>query len=366
MQTNVKRLIILLVAAVLVISLAVPAMASEPPVEVGTGGEIQVGTSAVPVIKCKWEQEPISELESGDPSHVTPGTQILPPLVWDTQIFVCYYVVVTDMDGMDDIVGVYVDVYHPLCSPPPYDANGRHKYQLRLDRLPKADGITAFETADWADLVAYNPDFDYAEVLEELNKGTAWVFYGCGLLDYEQPGGDYTVIAKAMDDSMQWSDPLENTFLYIPTCQIEIDFGSLNYGSIKVCTNKWVAGDTTWTESCAGCPKPPAGEGLDVKATVRNVGNTWTHVTVSQDDMGLGSTLTTTGEEWNVEYDARMGHDEANEVYYDPFETVTLPNYLELSTWDELDFSIHVKKWDTGCTSLGGVMTLGCEIEPFC
>jgi hypothetical protein len=277
---------------------------------------------------------------------------------------------VNDDDGLGDIVSVYVDVFHPECGPP--GVAGTKKFQLELEKLPKADGINALTAADAADLVAYNPDFNFAEVLEELNKDTAWVFYGCALLDYEQPGGDYKVIAKAMDDSMQWAEPLENTFLYIPTCQIEIDFGSIYYGSIKVCTNKWVAGDTIWTETCPGCPKPAAGEGLPDKATVRNVGNTWCHVTILQDDMGLGSTLTTTGEEWNVHYDARMGNDEMYEVFYDPVEDfdtgvpTVLPNYLDLSTWDELDFSIHVEKWDSGITHLSGTMVLGCEMEPFC
>jgi hypothetical protein len=377
-----KKVIALALTVVLIAALAVPVMG-----QIGTGGTVKQGGGEIPIIKCKWEQEPIPDFESGDVPHAVPGTQILPPLQWGAIIPVCFYVVVTDAE--QDIFNVYVDVYHPIPGPP--GVEGTKKYQLQLEKMDYQAGIDAFVAVGDPtllvplNLISYAAPYDFAEVLEELEKGTAWVYTACGPLDYEQPAGDYRVVAKAIDGDSNWAVPLENFFLYMPVCQIEIDFTSINYGSITISTNKWLAGDTPgpdwdpkineppapvqWSDPPAPAGDPPA---FTNRATVRNVGNTWLYVTVMQDDMGLDKTLLPSGAwDWNVRFDARMGNDPANEVFYDPVEDMAtgtptqLPNILPLSRYDELDFSIHIKKWDTQVTTLSGAMELGCVIAPF-
>ena len=66
---------------------------------------------------------------------------------------------------------------------------------------------------------------------------------------------------------------------------------------------------------------------------------------------------------WNVQFDARMGSDP---YYYEgdimPYQERVLRNYLNLSSKDELDFSIKVLK---GTGSHNGVITIGCVEVPF-
>ena len=103
---------------------------------------------------------------------------------------------------------------------------------------------------------------------------------------------------------------------------------------------KWVAGNTIFKLD-------------DGRPTVRNIGNTFMQVTIEQDDMGFSESR----DGWNVRWGARMGNDKINEVFYEPFESVTLPNYLGLCGQDELDFYIYAIKGVPGTKT--GTMTLG-------
>jgi hypothetical protein len=121
-------------------------------------------------------------------------------------------------------------------------------------------------------------------------------------------------------------------------------------------------------------------------ATVRNIGNTWVQVTVAQDDMGFGkagtqvatayqgtvppvfsSTPSGNQSNWNVYFDAILGTN--TEMYFDPTakgspmtNVVTLPGILDLSTMNELDFSIFVN--DGGLTHSGS-LTVSAISAPF-
>jgi hypothetical protein len=341
-----------LAVAMALLLAAVPAMAQE----VGTSVSVQGGATAPPIIKCKWEQDITSSLEDGDPTHAVPGAQFLPPLVYGGTKMVQYWVVVTDPEGVDTVTQVAVDVYHPLGPP----ENGSWKYQLILEKVDKFEaGIPGFVHADDLDLITYQEGYDYDDVIYELEKCTADVYMVQETLSYHQPAGDYRVAANAMDNSGGWASEngtdLENFFTYVPVCGIEIDFTAVSYGTVSVCFNKWIAGDTVFDDPAGIAP-------VDNPATVRNVGNTDAYITVEQDDMNFSYSGPPENKDWNVEFDARLGSDPANEVVYEPFEWVTLPNVLPLCNTEELDFSIHVKKSISGEHT--GYMTVGC-LEAF-
>ena len=333
------------VSMALVLALmAVPAMAHD----VATNVDVQGGATNPPIVKCKWEQDLTSSLENGDVSHASNGSQFLPPLAYQGKKVVQYWAVVTDPEGVNTVEQVTVDVYHPTQTP----ECGSFKYQLILTEVDKVEsGIPAYEAARDAGLVTYQQEYTDAEVTEELVKCTAKVYMVEGFLDYHQPAGDYLAIYDAYDGGRWASEEgydLENFFTYIAVCAIEIDFTAVNYGTVEVCNNKWIAGDTVFGST---------------PATVRNIGNTDASITLVQDDMGFGYSGIQPNIDWNVEFDARLGNDTANEKVYDPHEQVKLPNVLPLCNTEEMDFSIHIKKSTSQVRT--GTMTLGCEIAPF-
>lgn len=357
-----KKILVVALALVLSLALAAPVMADVP-----AEGSITAGTGDPPIIKCKWETP-----DTGDPTHETLGTQILPPLVWGTYTTVGYYAVVTDPQGWANIAAVYADVYHPLESP----LNGSFKYQVELTRITnETTGINKFNQAVDQGLItarSINPltGYEYLdeEIIHELEQGLAWVYrieYSDGLW-YEQPAGDYKVIIVAVNTYNQEAT-LQNYFEYVPVHGCEIDFTSFIYGPVSPYIHKQIGGDTDFAD-----PKAPAGHGVPNGATIRNIGNTLCKVTVYQTDLsyetspgsGVWVELGKTGDAWNVEYDARLGVD-GQWVYYDPEEEdVVLPDILDLSEVEKLDFSILIKKYGiTG--AFQSAITIGCMYEPF-
>jgi len=352
----VATMIALLVAPALVVAEEIPITTN---VTISTGGD-------PPIVKCKWEQEPATvnctTPESGDPTHAENGTQINPPMLKCDTKPIQYYAVVTDPQGVAAVTHVFADVFHPADSPYPYndsdDLKGPlFKYEIGFHFVSTFDDAEDLvrEAYD-AGLIKFGAGYDLAEVIRELDKGEAEIWMGEEDIDYEQPGGMYDVNVYAIDLTNNLSEALSNQFCYVPTCGIEVDFDSIHYGSVDLGVEKLISGDTEWSVSAP----QPAGANQTNGATVRNIGNTWTSLIISQDDMGFGQ------EEgvWNVFYDTRMGSDDTFYVQYEPEQTVTLVNALGLSKRDELDFSIKVMKpsiW----SSYNGTMTLCCEIRNF-
>jgi hypothetical protein len=354
--------IMIAAAMALVVALAVPAIAAaqgaDTSVTVATGG----GTN--PIVKCKWEQDLTAELEDGDPGHATPGSQFLPPGMKCGLKTICYYAVVTDEEDGGNVSQVYVDVYHPVDAVPPYscstDPRGPYfKYEIPMTNIGHdAAAVALLEAAAAAGLVTFDPAYTLEEIItQELMKGTADLWYGCAEIDYEQPCGMYDVKAFAIDRNSNISAVLENQFEYVCVPIVEIDFTSFTYGSVNLGVEKMVAGDTVWTDPAGN----PAGAGQTAKATIRNVGNSWARPVIMQDDMGFGKDITGM---WNVSFDARMGNDDAYKVYYDPEVATPLLNYLDLSTLEELDLSILIKKGVSGSTYTGAIV-IEAECVPF-
>jgi len=372
-----KKLISLAVALILLLSLAIPVAAA------GITTEVQVqSTGNPPVIKCKWEQEPILDLESGDIPHALyqpsapSNTQVNPPMVKGAKKPIDYFVVVTDPEEGGAVAQVFADVFHPIKSPPPYstsaDPRGSFfKYEIpfspMVQFLPggiisdtdKNNEIALVNAAYNAHLIYFASPYTLTDVVTQLSKGQAVLWKGTALIDYEQPAGDYTVKDYAIDHTNATSLALVNTFTYVAIAGVEVDFNKIAYGSVAVDVEKLIAGDTVWDAN----PNPVVvGEGQPNQATVRNIGNTWAHVTIKQDDMGFGQDMNGL---WNVAFDARMGNSDSFRVYYNPNETKVLPNFLKLSTQDELDLSIKVHKPVAGKTLYSGAVTIGAVIEPF-
>lgn len=368
-----KKIIALLVILALVAPLT-PAVIADPPtnnptnpccwsnescagnisttVTMAGGGQ----TSDPPIIKCKWEYDldvivdlaqcPPCNIPSGcytpgywenDACPCEPGLQVKPILGGD--VYVGYYAVVTDPQGVSTVDSVYADVWHP---------DGIFKYQIELTPLgfegPSYDKTVALDA--WDHVITCHPDLvtysDYAlynesEIEEELDQEQAYLYYAEAPINYCQPGGWYTVGIIANDNYDVWSDYLYNYFWYIPTSGIEIDFSLVDYGVVAEEFEQQAGGDKIW--------------GTSDKPTVRNIGNTPVTLWVAQDDMGFGQTGVPP--EWNVEFRARLGAD-GTKVYYDPYESlVEIPGVLELCTLEKLDFFIYVHKGWAGDTYVG-------------
>ena len=356
-------------AVMTLVAMTVPVMASDHETEVSVIG---LNGGGNPIIKCKWET-PDDDTGAGKG-----GTQVDPPLAWEANKTVTYWAIVTDPEGKDNIAAVYVDVWHP----PGMPNCGSFKYQLQLVKLTAAQkdtiGIPAFEQA-WADgtidseCIGTNLDtslpYTYDDIMFELSECAVDVYKVEGELYYEQPAGDYEVQILAVDKQAN-ETTLTNHMTYVATAAIEVDFTTFNFGPISICDNKQVDGDRTFG------PVGPAGVGTDNGATVRNIGNTLAKVTVYETDLYQMTDATPpvkidppvalgmTGGLWNVVYDARLGDATHTQVVFNPETTRTLPDILELSTVEKLDFSIHVKKYGTEGTWTGD-MTIGCVWTAF-
>jgi len=315
--------------------------------------EGEVGAWTPPAVLCKWEQDASPCLEDGDPFHETPGAQFLPTLDFHVPKSVQYWVVVRSSEGLDSIAQVTVNVFRSL-GPPEADAP---LHRLVLQKVDKPElGIAACEAARDAGLITYQAGCSQVGIMNELAQPTTHVYMAEGVLPYGQPAGEYRVVADARDYCDVWASHdgmhLQNHFTYVPVCAVEIDFTTVNYGDIDVCTNKWIEGDKVFNEAGGVAPEHN-------RATVRNIGNVDLKITVEQDDMQFGFLGSRKNPAWNVEFDVRLGSNTSNEVTYLPYQRVTLPNMLPCGSADELNFSIHVKRATAGPHS--GAMTIGCE-----
>lgn len=331
---------------------------------VGTGFTRSAPGGEPPVVKVKWEM--LAGTQGADDSTAA-GSQVLPPVEFEGTTGVTYCAVATDENGVDDLNAVYADLYFP-------DGIGIHAIdteiegeygtpgcseqsgdEIQLSKLPKMEGWTLLCDAireGNTNLPVWAEGFDYDEVCRadgELMKETAAVYCGTRSLWYEDPAGDYSVKVFAQDKAGNSSVILENTLTYLPVTAFETDFTYVDYGKIVLNSHKIKNGDLTW--------------GTSLFPTVRNIGNTRLNMTVTQDDMKLGST----DGKWNVKYDGRVGS-EATFAVYDPNVTTTLQKTLDLSETNEMDFSVTVYKFPTAYTTdtvYTGTMVLGANFAPF-
>ena len=323
-----------------------PAIAADQdtPASIPTHFTVNSGQGTPPLVKAKWEEEKADPyLESGDRDHEQPGTQILPPLVKGAKKTITICAIVTDEEGLDTIATVkawveapHVDKYCNGGFGGPFILNEEYKPQTQAN-----DAKARFQQAYNAGLTTINTNagINYAEIMQELDNGSAAIYCGDFQLDYEDPAGDYTITVRPQDTSAQWGS-LSNDLTYVGVAGFEVDFDSIDYKTVNIGVEKMVDGDYNFD----------LGDGLP---TVRSIGNVLLNLTIKQDAMGLPL-------ESDVHYAARMGNTSATRVDYDPNQLVTLPDVLGLSSESKMDFWITVYETAPDTDSYNGTMTLGC------
>jgi len=284
-KKEMKKLLMIALALVTVLSMAGPAMAATTSVTVKSG-------QIPPLVKCKWEEQldnnifynyspyaqtgivATNHLESGDPNHGTPGSQFNPPGVKNTMKGIWYFAIVTDPIYGGAISQVFADVFHPAGSPAPYNQatftllpgeSGENsiyfKYEIPFsiyghDQTRRDQFKIAFDSGLVA--IGTNPatslPFTFAEIDKELEKGTADLWAGYKEIDYEQPAGDYKVYTYGINKDSALSDPLFNTFKYMDVSGVEADFSGINFGLVDLDREKMVAGDQIWNANPTPVP----------------------------------------------------------------------------------------------------------------
>lgn len=296
---------------------------------------------ANPIVKAKWEMNADKGTNLkylGTDAATTAGAQFMPSGQYQVGKTITVCGIITDPDGVADIDSVYSDLFYPtdISTGPNHEPNrlgcGQQMPEFTLTKLSKSDGIELFCNKiknNNNNLPTFNQGFGYAEICAldgELWKETAYAFCGEITLSYEDPSGSYNTLVLAQDKSGK-DGTLSNMFTYLPLTAFETDFNSVAYGNVRLNTHKIISGDLSFSPN-------------DGRATVRNVGNTRLNMRVYQNDMGLGQT----DGNWNVRYDGRVGSDAAF-VNYFPETTRVLPQPLNLSETDEMDFSIDISKF---------------------
>lgn len=365
-----KKICVLLTLILISLSLIKIAYADETILLPDDGG------GGAPIVKAKWEMNGLAADLLGTDDDTAPGAQLKAPGVWDGSINYSLCAVVTDPDGTDDINAVYADIYYPsdrafhpmdpnqpdqinggTAATPDYGLSGCGSQvgdETQLRQLDKTAGYELFCQQiinNNQNLPSFYDVYDFNEICApdgELQKETAFVYCSDRSLRWEDPAGDYLVKISAMDNSGVFSNILENHFTYLPLTAYEVDFSAVSYGNVKLNVQKLISGDLTFLPS-------------DDKPTVRNLGNTRLTLGVSQDDMGLG----TTDSAWNVEYDARVGNNEADWKVYPPEQLTWLEDILDLSETEEMDFSILVTKFPSPTTDYHGTLILDAKQASF-
>ena len=367
--TNImKKTLIITMVLAFAFSMSLPALATTNVISTGLIQD-QGGSGVAPIVKAKWEMNSTRETTSpygylGTDDSTADGAQFNPTGVKDVDRVNTLCAIVTDGDGLSDINGVYADVYYPTDQTQnnaPIDLGPSHvklstqsglecgllMQEDTMTRLTKDEGIALFCNKirnGNNNLPTFNTvpmTYTYDEICKtdgELMKETAYVACVDKHLSYEDASGMYKVTALVQDVA-NLNGTLDNQFEYLPLTAFETDFSSVNYGNVKLNTNKIIIGDLTWDNGIA---------------SVRNIGNTRMNLQVMQDDMGLDKT----SGNWNVRYDARVGSVVAHQNYY-PDALTTLDDALDLSEMDEVDFSILVTKFPlNNSTNWTGTMTL--------
>lgn len=178
-----------------------------------------------------------------------------------------------------------------------------------------------------------------------LENGQAQIYCQETNLAYNDPAGNYQVKILATDSLANQSPIFNNTFKYLELTAYSVDFDNINYGPVQQYTPKIIAGNMTFET-----PRQAN------SATIRNVGNTRMSLIVWQNDFGLGKT----GDNWNVNYQARVG--DSDFINYTPNTPTALTKVIELGETNALDFGIEVLDFPTELPiSYAGEMLLTAE-----
>jgi hypothetical protein len=300
---KLSAMIGIVLAVVLALSLALPAMANGTDETIPTEAEVG-GSDSPPYICAKFETPDEDSSKAGVQIVPEPPAPPLPPACPDADGWkiVKFYVVAGDPNGVGDIAAIDVSVYYPTGVP----EDGKLKFQLRAIRDSNEasgwraeGGPTANDPPyDWAppswtvrqlkydatngwdkvdmngdcdtddaedlavpdalaalgNLVKYgkNPNtgvnFTMEQVIADVQANKQIMLELVGYMWFHQPAYKYKVVAQGTDMSGATTDPgLVNYFDYISIVSLYVDFTTINWGSINIGTVNMKYGDTDIT-----------------------------------------------------------------------------------------------------------------------
>jgi len=260
-----NKILAMLTAMLMVLAMYVPMAAAQ---DIPTTALVS-GAGTPPAIECIFVLD-----DTGDATHVTPGTQILPnPGSGADEVLTSFwkYVIVSDPNGINDISKVE-------------------------EYLTKADGVatplvTTTEVTVYAEAIAIldsalsqnvitQVEYNSAEFKLDPVKNEARMFKIENSLDNHDMPGAITVHFKAIDASGGTTFATE-TFDYLPLKAFETDFVNVDYGTILVGIQQYIAGDDAWAVP---------GPSTENRNTIKNQGNIEFKISALATDMSNGET----------------------------------------------------------------------------
>jgi hypothetical protein len=368
---SARILIAILLTVIMAVATALPALADS----VSTGVTVTSGSGTAPVVKALWAHDGGNDVtsETADPSHATPGVQILPTQGYQASHDITFAAIVTDANGVSNLTHVFADIYNP---------DGSLKFEVELTRHMTDDAsVTLFDAAYNAGMVTVNSTavdpgngqpINKADIDEELNQSLAKKFWGTYHFDNCQLTGTYGITINAFN-TQTLVGSFSGSFLWAPLTAAEFDFNAVNYGNVTMNVHKQIGGNWIMESPVATAPNPNP-------ATIRNIGNTYLRMTVKEDDMGLGTTVGSANL-WNVIYDFRLGDGDIapsntnGYVNYVPAvvkggnltgaASVSSLQILNLCAVSKVDFSIDViKDLTPGSPKIGNMIIGAAQATP--
>jgi len=373
-----KTIICIILAFAAILMTTIPVSADGANGDITTSVTVISGGSSPPVIKALWAHDGGTDVtsETADPTHTTPGVQILPTQGYEASHDITFVAIVTDENGLSNITHVYADIFNP---------DGSLKFEVELMRHgsddfakslfdnaynagPQASPVFGMTTVNIGAIdPAYGRPIDKDEIDTELDQQLAATYWSTYHFDNCQLAGTYGITINAFN----WQTVVGSfggSFDWMPLTAAEFDFNAVNYGSVTMGVHKQKPGDSVWDTTAGANP-----------ATIRNIGNTYLRMTIKQDDMGFGKTVINGIDTWNVAYDFRLGDGDIaagstmGYVNYLPSAVkITGTNValnsatpysslqiLNLCSTVKVDFSIQVNKDLTPGTAKTGTMIIG-------
>ncbi len=303
-----KILLLLVVAAMVVISPLAVAQEVDVSVEISSAGN-------PPVIEEMFVLDMVDNEynESGDLPHLVAGTQIMPNpgsglTVVNTEFY--KFIVVSDPNGNADISTVFEKLFNTTGAQMGPEVTC-------VDITNTQDQQDALDAALECGLISSDQYENLLWMLDPLKQQAKMFKVANNLTNHDEPG-TYEVYFKPVD--MGGAYVIGYTYFdYLALKAIELDFNSIDYGQIMIGVEKWVAGDDVW--------------GTSAKPTIKNQGNDPLQITVSATDL-TGAQL---GQTIGAEY---LSVELLGEHHYDLATPFTMSGFLMPCTPTQISFDI--------------------------
>lgn len=346
------KIFALLITVIVTAAMVAPMVMAQ---DIPTSGVV-TGSMTPPIIKAKWELPD----DADEPSHLTPGTQVLPEACTDKPIE--FFMVARDPNGAADIANAGFRVAHPVAPDPgtvcwmpdlwPAIYGYGDVQNLKVSEGTAFEGIYGTQTVPGADRafiraaiargVAANllTQAMADDLLEELEQQEARFFWAVKPFTCCYAPGDYEIMAWASDTSGGQGE-LINTLYYESIIAIDVDFiNVIDYGELVPGVKQIVSGDEVFSLD-------------DGKPTVKSLGNDPIQIWLHADPME--------GEvkhDLIENFDARLDHYDS--VDFLASEDIPVPGVLIPNWINKMDFSV-TPPFGTPADRYVGTMTLWIE-----